>query len=242
MFPEEFAKDESDILYEEIEARIKKEANLDLEIHDVEWFSTYKVHTRHVNKFSEGKGFLAGDAAHIHSPAGAQGMNTGIQDGYLRTNVLPPLANYILSIDAVRKFVFPLLSQIGINYRHSSLSRHAGDENYEIKAGDRMPYFLVAGKSIYERLQQPKFHWLVFSNSQSDFQTLKPEFENQYVELVDLNAIPLDSQAAKVFGTEKSFNVLLRPDNYIAFISQGTSSGELRTYLNKFVGHSEERS
>ena len=295
VFPEEFAKDESDILYEEIEARIKKEANLDLEIHDVEWFSTYKVHTRHVNKFSEGKGFLAGDAAHIHSPAGAQGMNTGIQDGYnlawkmalvlqgkmdeilletyneerlenaknllrttdrmfqfaagsewflafLRTNVLPPLANYILSIDAVRKFVFPLLSQIGINYRHSSLSRHAGDENYEIKAGDRMPYFLVAGKSIYERLQQPKFHWLVFSNSQSDFQTLKPEFESQYVELVDLNAIPLDSQAARVFGTEKSFNVLLRPDNYIAFISQGTSSGELRTYLNKFVGHSEERS
>ncbi len=235
VFPEEFAKDESDILYEEIEARIKKEANLDLEIHDVEWFSTYKVHTRHVNKFSEGKGFLAGDAAHIHSPAGAQGMNTGIQDGYnlawkmalvlqgkmdeilletyneerlenaknllrttdrmfqfaagsewflafLRTNVLPPLANCILSIDAVRKFVFPLLSQIGINYRHSSLSRHAGDENYEIKAGDRMPYFLVAGKSIYERLQQPKFHWLVFSNTQSDFQTLKPKFESQYVE------------------------------------------------------------
>ena len=161
---------------------------------------------------------------------------------FLRTNVLPPLANYILSIDAVRKFVFPLLSQIGINYRHSSLSRHAGDENYEIKAGDRMPYFLVAGKSIYERLQQPKFHWLVFSNTQSDFQTLKPKFESQYVELVDLNAIPLDSQAAKVFGTEKCFNVLLRPDNYIAFISQGTSSGELRTYLNKFVGHSEERS
>src|SRR5204863_1179745 len=82
VFPEEFDKEEGDILYEEIETRIREEAKLQLDIHDVEWFSTYKVHTRHVSKFSEGRCFLAGDAAHIHSPAGAQGMNTGIQDGY----------------------------------------------------------------------------------------------------------------------------------------------------------------
>src|SRR5262249_12570658 len=82
VFPEQFAKEEGDILYEEIEARIKLEAELDVDIHDVEWFSTYKVHTRHVSSFSAGRCFLAGDSAHIHSPAGAQGMNTGIQDGY----------------------------------------------------------------------------------------------------------------------------------------------------------------
>ena len=70
------------MLYEEIERRIQEEAKLDLDIHDVDWFSTYKVHTRHVNKFSEGRCFLAGDSAHIHTPAGGQGMNTGIQDGY----------------------------------------------------------------------------------------------------------------------------------------------------------------
>src|SRR4030095_2597199 len=82
VFPEEFGKEEGDVLYEEIEARIRHEAKLELEIHDVEWFSTYKVHTRHVSSFSEGRCFLAGDSAHIHSPAGAQGMNTGIQDAY----------------------------------------------------------------------------------------------------------------------------------------------------------------
>src|SRR5439155_4290766 len=76
------AKDEGDILYEEIEARIRTESQLDLNISNVEWFSTYKVHTRHANRFSAGRGFLAGDAAHVHTPAGAQGMNTGIQDGY----------------------------------------------------------------------------------------------------------------------------------------------------------------
>lgn len=74
VFPEEFAKEEGDVLYEEIEQRIKNEALLDLDIHDVEWFSTYKVHTRHVSEFSVGRCFLAGDAAHVHSPAGAQGM------------------------------------------------------------------------------------------------------------------------------------------------------------------------
>src|SRR5262249_43129890 len=171
VFPEEFNRDEGDVLYEEIETRIKTEAKLDLDIHDVEWFSTYKVHTRHVNRFSAGRGFVAGDAAHVHTPAGAQGMNTGIQDAYnlawkmalavrgqadeklletyneerlenakrllkttdrifefaagtdwflafLRTNVLPLVAKYIFSFDAVKHFVFPLASQTGINYRH----------------------------------------------------------------------------------------------------------------------------
>jgi len=40
---------------------------------------------------------------------------------------------------------------------------------------------------------------------------------------------------AEIFGTDKSFNLLLRPDNYIGFISQEISAGELRTYLNEFV-------
>ena len=81
-FPEGFDKNEGEVLYEEIEARIKQEAELDLDITRVDWFSTYKVHTRHVEKFSSGRCFLAGDAAHIHTPAGGQGMNTGIQDAY----------------------------------------------------------------------------------------------------------------------------------------------------------------
>jgi hypothetical protein len=118
------------------------------------------------------------------------------------------------------------------------MSKHAGDENFKVKAGDRIPYFLVDGKSIYDNLHQPKFHWLVFSNTQNDFQTLKTELESQYTELVDFNAIPLYPQVAEVFGTDKSFNVLLRPDNYIGFISAETSPGELRVYLNEFAGHS----
>lgn len=44
------------------------------------WVTTFKVQSRRAEQFREGRVFLAGDAAHIHSPAGAQGMNTGIQD------------------------------------------------------------------------------------------------------------------------------------------------------------------
>jgi 2-polyprenyl-6-methoxyphenol hydroxylase-like FAD-dependent oxidoreductase len=46
----------------------------------VNWFSTYHVHHRVAERFRKGRAFLLGDAAHIHSPVGGQGMNTGIGD------------------------------------------------------------------------------------------------------------------------------------------------------------------
>jgi hypothetical protein len=46
----------------------------------VNWFSTYRVHHRVADHFRRGRVFLAGDAGHVHSPAGGQGMNTGIGD------------------------------------------------------------------------------------------------------------------------------------------------------------------
>jgi len=46
----------------------------------VNWFSTYHVHHRVADNFRKGRAFLLGDAAHVHSPVGGQGMNTGIGD------------------------------------------------------------------------------------------------------------------------------------------------------------------
>src|SRR5262249_51115068 len=46
----------------------------------VNWFSVYRVHHRVTAHFRRGRAFLLGDAAHIHSPVGGQGMNTGIGD------------------------------------------------------------------------------------------------------------------------------------------------------------------
>lgn len=52
----------------------------DVTISNPGWISRYRVHHRGVDRYRVGRCFVAGDAAHIHSPAGAQGMNTGLQD------------------------------------------------------------------------------------------------------------------------------------------------------------------
>jgi len=51
-------------------------------VSDPGWTSAFRIHRRVAGQFREGRCFIAGDAAHIHSPAGGQGMNTGIQDAY----------------------------------------------------------------------------------------------------------------------------------------------------------------
>jgi len=53
---------------------------LSIQVERVNWFSTYHVHHRVAIRFQHGRAFLLGDAAHIHSPVGGQGMNTGIGD------------------------------------------------------------------------------------------------------------------------------------------------------------------
>jgi len=54
--------------------------HLKVDVRKVNWFSTYHVHHRVTEHFRKNRAFLLGDAAHIHSPAGGQGMNTGIGD------------------------------------------------------------------------------------------------------------------------------------------------------------------
>jgi 2-polyprenyl-6-methoxyphenol hydroxylase-like FAD-dependent oxidoreductase len=53
-----------------------------VKIEHTNWFATYKLHHRMADKFRVQRCFLIGDAAHIHSPVGGQGMNTGLQDAY----------------------------------------------------------------------------------------------------------------------------------------------------------------
>ncbi|MHC8382686.1 FAD-dependent oxidoreductase [Pseudomonas sp. LB3P14] len=54
--------------------------HMKIKIEQLNWFSTYRVHHRVADHFRTGRAFLLGDAAHVHSPAGGQGMNTGIGD------------------------------------------------------------------------------------------------------------------------------------------------------------------
>lgn len=272
--------------YEEIENKVKQLMQRPLEITNVRWFSSYKVHTRHAEKFSVGRCFLAGDAAHIHTPAGGQGMNTGIQDAYnlawkiavvlkgyakdslldsyneerlanakrlvqttdqlfeiqggdnwqvrfFRNNILPTLVRFVNQFNGAKEFVFQLVSEIGINYRSNSLSRHQGDRHFAVKAGDRMPYFLVDGTNIYDKLRNPKFHLLVVTNEKHDYDNLQLNLEDKYGDLIDFSVIPLSPHVVEIFGTNHPFQVLLRPDNYIGLISTELSLDSLKVYLNE---------
>jgi 2-polyprenyl-6-methoxyphenol hydroxylase-like FAD-dependent oxidoreductase len=70
--------DHGELSFEDV--RGKAIEHLRLNVEKVNWFSTYRVHHRVALSFRDGRAFLVGDAAHVHSPVGGQGMNTGIGD------------------------------------------------------------------------------------------------------------------------------------------------------------------
>lgn len=289
VFPENSELKEGEVLYEEIERQILEDTQVQLDIYKVNWFSTYKVHSRRVNKFSEGRCFLAGDAAHIHSPAGAQGMNTGIQDGYnlawklalvlrgeastkildtyneervevakrllettdrmfdllvnpawllsfTRRYIFPRVANLLVGLDSVNQYIFPLISQIGITYRERALSVDTAEE-FQVKAGDRMPYFTIDGESVYDCLHAPTFHLLTFTHDLETLEETRESIEEELPNMVDYHVFRLTEYVDELFGTNKAFTVLLRPDNYIGFLSSKDPLAQLRAYFDGTIGH-----
>jgi len=140
----------------------------DLELYDPTWLSLYRVNIRMVDGYRIGRVFLSGDAAHVHTPAGGQGMNTGIQDSYnlgwklglalggANAALLDtyeeerlPVAASVLGITTrlSREFAAnknqlsrdPATLQLGINYRDSSLSNRECPSPLSLEAGDRAP-------------------------------------------------------------------------------------------------------
>jgi 2-polyprenyl-6-methoxyphenol hydroxylase-like FAD-dependent oxidoreductase len=71
-----------DLTLDALMPSIRQEAGSGLSLQGCTWFSTYRIHHRRAERFRDRRCFLLGDAAHIHSPVGAQGMNTGLQDAY----------------------------------------------------------------------------------------------------------------------------------------------------------------
>ena len=139
----------------------------DLKLYDPTWLSLYRTNVRMVDRYRVGRVFLAGDAAHVHSPAGAMGMNTGIQDAYnlgwkleaslngAKESLLDsyeqerlPIAASLLGISTkLHSHTFSdrqfrrgeEVFQLELNYRSSSLSLQKDSPSTLLKAGDRAP-------------------------------------------------------------------------------------------------------
>ena len=89
---------------EQEEALAGAREDLGLRYARVEWFSAYRVHHRVAPRFRVGPTFLAGDAAHVHSPVGGQGMNTGLQDAHHLANLLADVASGVRAPDQLDRY------------------------------------------------------------------------------------------------------------------------------------------
>ncbi|TDH60979.1 monooxygenase [Dankookia rubra] len=67
---------------DQVQALIDRRGPPGLVAYDPIWLASFRINGRKVGSYRWGRAFLAGDAAHIHSPAGGQGMNTGMQDAF----------------------------------------------------------------------------------------------------------------------------------------------------------------
>jgi 2-polyprenyl-6-methoxyphenol hydroxylase-like FAD-dependent oxidoreductase len=288
---------------EELQKIYDMRSEIPAQFRDLQWSSWFRINSRMTDQLQDGQAFLGGDSAHIHSPAGAQGMNMGIQDmidlGWKLAMVLQgkatkqllatygedrlPVIHNVLektegltrligsenpTFRAVFAHVAPLLvgtefvqnnstkrlSQIGLNYRDSSLSethQHHGS----LRAGDRLPDLdvtvlnkphSVAQNPTPEKLFSlinPSMFTLLYVNiidpeSLHALMQKQPEPWQNMINGYQIAPPAPDSSQHKHF-TDKFGNapilVLIRPDSYIGFTAGVDSLPKLVTYLKKWL-------
>jgi 2-polyprenyl-6-methoxyphenol hydroxylase-like FAD-dependent oxidoreductase len=237
----------------------------DLKLYDPSWLSLYRANVRMVDRFRVGRVFLAGDAAHVHSPAGGQGMNTGIQDAYnlgwklsavlrgARAELLDtyeeerlPVAAELLGIttrihrqiwsdDPAKMRRNPETLQLGLNYRESSLSTQEGSGATSLKAGDRAP-----DAPVLDREGNRVRLFDVFRGTHFTLLTLESEGRLE-VRVIDRGGalenrlVDDEGHFRNAYGGEEGTHFLVRPDGYIGLIGGRDSMGSIAPYLERMA-------
>ncbi|MFI0237109.1 FAD-dependent monooxygenase [Streptomyces sp. NPDC016845] len=215
-------------------------------IAEVVWASDFRARAAMTDRFREGRVFLAGDAAHIHSPAGGQGLNTSVQDAY---NLAWKLAAVLSGgpewlLDTYEEERLPVaadilglstrihranadgrpaqrgeeVQQLGIGYRDAKLTRETrtGLADDALRAGDRAPDGHRGGTRLFDVFRGP--HWTLLAVG--EVPALPPLQE----ESIRTARIP----AYEAYGTGV---FLVRPDGYVGWA--GETARGVETYLRE---------
>jgi 2-polyprenyl-6-methoxyphenol hydroxylase-like FAD-dependent oxidoreductase len=279
-----------DLAMDDVIPSIRKEAGTGLSFQECSWFSTYRIHHRRAERFRDRRCFLLGDAAHIHSPVGAQGMNTGLQDAYnlgwklslvlsgaasaslldtyederipvarqllattdrafslavsntmlaglFRTRILAKILALAMRLDWIRKLLFRTISQIGIRYRESPLSKTLpGLPGSAPRAGDRFPWLRLKtstdgpAEDFFQKLDDTRFNLIVIG------QPVPPSGLAGPGDLLRTHAIPSDPanerELERANIPRPSF-YLLRPDCHVGLCGIRLEGDAVKRYFSE---------
>jgi len=283
-------RDRDDVTFEAVIPSLRKEAGAGLSFKTCTWFSTYRIHHRSASHFRDRRCFLLGDAAHIHSPVGAQGMNTGLQDAYnlawklalvvkdraqaalldsyeeervpvarrllnttdrafrlvvsdsrlaglLRTKILARIAAFAMSRERIQRVAFRIVSQIGIHYRKSSLSKSLeGLPESAPRGGDRFPWLRLKFRAdgsvedLFQKLDDTQFDLIVIG------QPSPPEGTLNLGGLLRIHVIPVDPindvELARIQIPQPSF-YLVRPDGHVGLCGVRLEAAAVERYVSE---------
>jgi 2-polyprenyl-6-methoxyphenol hydroxylase-like FAD-dependent oxidoreductase len=220
-----------------------------LRLHGLTWASVFRPNIRIVEHYRSGRVLLAGDAAHVHTPAGAQGLNTGVQDSYnlgwklgqvlagapealLDTYEIErlPVAARVLGVSTqlyagLEKRRLSSLRrgdeqrQLSLSYHGTPLAPLTSARTKTLRVGDRAPDGQYGGGRLFDAFRGPHFTLLVFDCAPT------VDWPTAGARLRTITVPSAARRLRRDYGVSTPTHILIRPDGYLAHITDRIPDG-----------------